>query len=78
MFNLKDRIFLLFLAEGMLGSKGGKLDRDALVEIIKNIKRNTKLSDEDAAVIAASKVSIWVTFNLFGRPWRQQWKPCWW
>eukprot|EP00092_Neocalanus_flemingeri_P081218 GFUD01101392.1.p1 GENE.GFUD01101392.1~~GFUD01101392.1.p1 ORF type:complete len:850 (+),score=201.01 GFUD01101392.1:535-3084(+) len=47
-------------SEGMLGNKeyfrGGKLDRDALVGFIKEIKKNTKLSDEDAAVIAASKV----------------------
>ena len=40
----------------MLGGKGGKLDREGLVELIKDIKKNTKLSDEDAAVIAASKV----------------------
>ena len=49
------------LAEGMLGDteyfKGGRVDRDALVEFIKDIKKNTKLSDEDAAVIATSKVS---------------------
>ena len=37
--------------------KGGRVDRDALVGFIKDIKKNTKLSDEDAAVIAASKVS---------------------
>jgi len=47
-------------SEGMLGNKeyfrGGRLDRDALVGFIKEIKKNTKLSDEDAAVIAASKV----------------------
>jgi len=47
-------------AEGMLGDReyfrGGRLDRDALVGFIKEIKKNTKLSDEDAAVIAASKV----------------------
>ena len=50
-----------FLAEGMLGSKdcfkGGRVDRDALKVFIKDIKKNTKLSDEDAAVIAASKVN---------------------
>ena len=55
---------MLFLAKGRLGSKGVKLDRDALVEIIKNIKRNTKLSDEDAAVIAASKVNMFSVFIL--------------
>jgi len=47
-------------AEGMLTSqdcfRGGRLDRDALVGFIKDIKKNTKLSDEDAAVMAASKV----------------------
>eukprot|EP00090_Calanus_glacialis_P017020 TRINITY_DN265_c0_g1_i1.p1 TRINITY_DN265_c0_g1~~TRINITY_DN265_c0_g1_i1.p1 ORF type:complete len:852 (+),score=219.25 TRINITY_DN265_c0_g1_i1:267-2822(+) len=47
-------------SEGMLGDteyfKGGRVDRDALVGFIKDIKKNTKLSDEDAAVIAASKV----------------------
>jgi len=36
--------------------KGGKVDRDALAGFIKDIKKKTKLSDEDAAVIAASKV----------------------
>ena len=56
-------IYLCFiiLAEGMLGSRdcfrGGRLDRDALVGFIKDIKKNTKLSDEDAAVMAASKVT---------------------
>eukprot|EP00090_Calanus_glacialis_P017022 TRINITY_DN265_c0_g1_i4.p1 TRINITY_DN265_c0_g1~~TRINITY_DN265_c0_g1_i4.p1 ORF type:complete len:628 (+),score=150.87 TRINITY_DN265_c0_g1_i4:224-2107(+) len=55
-------IYLCFiiLAEGMLGSRdcfrGGRLDRDALVGFIKDIKKNTKLSDEDAAVMAASKM----------------------
>ena len=53
--------FFYFLAEGMLGSKdcfkGGRVDRDALKVFIKDIKKNTKLSDEDAAVIAASKVN---------------------
>ena len=37
--------------------RGGKIDKEALVGFIKDIKKNTKLSDEDAAVIAASKVS---------------------
>ena len=45
----------------MLGNKeffqgSGKVNRDALAGFIKDIKKNTKLSDEDAAVIAASKV----------------------
>ena len=47
-------------AEGMLGNKdyfqGGKVDKDALLSFIRDIKKNTKLSDEDAAIIAASKV----------------------
>jgi len=48
-------------AEGMLRGdqnyfKNGQIDRDALASFIKEIKKNTKLSDEDAAVIAASKV----------------------
>merc|ERR1719361_3237858 len=48
-------------AEGMLGNKdffqgSGKVNRDALAGFIKDIKKNTKLSDEDAAVIAASKI----------------------
>ena len=51
----------IFLAERMLGDnevfKGGRVDRDALVGFIKDIKKNTNLSDEDAAVMAASKVS---------------------
>jgi hypothetical protein len=44
----------------MLGNKdyfqGGKVDKDALLSFIRDIKKNTKLSDEDAAIIAASKV----------------------
>lgn len=36
--------------------KYGRLDKNALFGFIKDIKKNTKLSDEDAAVIAASKV----------------------
>ena len=46
-------------AEGMLKSKtyfnNGALDKDALVNFIKDVKKNTKLSDEDAAILAASK-----------------------
>lgn len=34
----------------------GKVNKNALVSFIRDIKKNTKLSDEDAAVIAASKV----------------------
>ena len=44
----------------MLGNKdyfqGGKVDKDALLSFIRDIKKNTKLTDEDAAIIAASKV----------------------
>ena len=35
--------------------KNGKMDQDALVSFIKDVKKNTKLSDEDAAIIAAAK-----------------------
>jgi hypothetical protein len=35
--------------------RNGQLDKDGLVSFIKDIKRNTKLSDEEAAVLAASK-----------------------
>ena len=49
------------LAEGMLESQDyfqdGKVNKTALVSFIRDIKKNTKLSDEDAAVIAASKVN---------------------
>ena len=34
----------------------GTLDKDGLVNFIKDIKKNTKLSDENAAVLAASKI----------------------
>ena len=37
--------------------KNGRVDKAALVSFIKDIKRNTNLSDEDAAIIAASKVN---------------------
>lgn len=47
-------------SEGMLHNKecfkDGRVDREALKGFIKDIKKNTKLSDEDAAVIAASKI----------------------
>jgi len=47
-------------SEGMLNSKecfkDGRVNKDALKGFIKDIKKNTKLSDEDAAVIAASKI----------------------
>jgi len=36
--------------------KNGKLDNEGLVNFIRDVKRNTKLSDEDAAVLAASKI----------------------
>ena len=38
--------------------KHGHVDKEALTSFIKNIKKNTNLSDEDAAVMAASKVSL--------------------
>ena len=48
-----------FSAEEMLRTKdyfkNGQLDKEGLVKFIKDIKKNTKLSDEDAAVLAASK-----------------------
>lgn len=46
-------------AEQMLQTRAyfpnGTLDKDGLVAFIKDIKKNTKLSDEDAAILAASK-----------------------
>jgi len=36
--------------------KNGRLDKEALVKFIREVKKNTNLSDEDAAIIAASKV----------------------
>ena len=44
------------MVKPVLGAKKAKVDREALAELIKDIKKNTKLSDEDAAVLAASKV----------------------
>ncbi len=35
--------------------RDGQVDKDSLVTFIKDVKKNTKLSDEDAAVLAASK-----------------------
>ena len=37
--------------------KNGRVNKEALVDFIKTIKKNTNLSDEDAAIMAASKVS---------------------
>ena len=46
-------------AEEMLRTKdyfkNGQLDKEGLVKFIKDVKKNTKLSDEDAAILAASK-----------------------
>ncbi len=46
-------------AEEMLKTRdyfhNGQLDKEGLVNFIKDIKKNTKLSDEDAAILAASK-----------------------
>ena len=54
-----DIFLVLISAEEMLATKAyfpnGTLDKDGLVNFIKDIKKNTKLSDEDAAVLAASK-----------------------
>ena len=36
--------------------RNGRLDKEALVYLVRNIKMNTKLSDEDAAIVAASKI----------------------
>ena len=51
--------FHLLSAEEMLRTqdyfKNGQLDKNGLVKFIKDVKKNTKLSDEDAAVLAASK-----------------------
>ena len=35
--------------------RNGTLDKAGLVNFIKDVKKNTKLSDEDAAKLAASK-----------------------
>ena len=52
----------LFVADDMLDKadyfKNGKVDKNALVSFIRDLKKNTKLSDTDAAVLAASKVGI--------------------
>ena len=50
--------------EGMFGEKqnyfkNGRIDQAALVSFIKDIKKNTSLSDEDAATLAASKVTYY-------------------
>ena len=51
--------FLYFSAEEMLATKDyfrdGQLDKEGLVNFIKDVKKNTKLSDEEAATLAASK-----------------------
>ena len=51
-----------YAGQGMLPSeesffKNGRVNKEALVDFIKTIKKNTNLSDEDAAIMAASKVS---------------------
>jgi hypothetical protein len=54
-----DYKFVLLSAEEMLRTqdyfKNGQMDKNGLVKFIKDVKKNTKLSDEDAAVLAASK-----------------------
>merc|ERR550532_2903669 len=58
--DFSDYKFVLLSAEEMLRTqdyfKHGKLDKDGLVNFIKDVKKNTKLSDEDAAILAASKI----------------------
>ena len=44
--------------------KNGKVNREALVDFIKTIKKNTNLSDEDAAIMAASKVLSSLIFEI--------------
>ena len=36
--------------------KNGKVNKEALVDFIKTIKKNTNLSDKDAAIMVASRV----------------------
>jgi len=58
--DFSDYKFVLLSAEEMLRTqdyfKNGQLDKNGLVKFIKDVKKNTKLSDEDAAVLAASKI----------------------
>merc|ERR550532_920361 len=58
--DFSDYKFVLLSAEEMLRTqdyfKNGQLDKDGLVKFIKDVKKNTKLSDEDAAILAASKI----------------------
>ena len=50
--------------------KNGKVNKEALVDFIKTIKKNTNLSDEDAAIMAASKVrQFFVPFSLNAIHW---------
>ena len=62
---LRPFLHCFFSAEEMLRTKdyfkNGQLDKEGLVKFIKDVKKNTKLSDEDAAVLAASKF----VFHLF-------------
>ena len=57
--DFSDYKFVLLSAEEMLRTqdyfKNGQMDKNGLVKFIKDVKKNTKLSDEDAAVLAASK-----------------------
>merc|ERR550532_247834 len=58
--DFSDYKFVLLSAEEMLRTqdyfKNGQMDKNGLVKFIKDVKKNTKLSDEDAAVLAASKI----------------------
>ncbi len=49
--------------------RGGHTDKEGLVRFIRDVKKNTKLSDEDAAILAASKwvsLSFGFTFATWG------------
>ena len=60
--------------EGMFGEKqnyfkNGRIDQAALVSFIKDIKKNTSLSDEDAATLAASKVTYCSIHRIIENLW---------
>jgi hypothetical protein len=52
------------LLEGGDFFKNGRIDPLALTAFIKNVKMNTNLSDEDAAILAASKVTGNIHFHI--------------
>ena len=49
--------------------KNGRIDQAALVSFIKDIKKNTSLSDEDAATLAASKVNLSSSTHIKSHDW---------